>query len=156
MTKLGEALALRARQAQRLDDLRGRIRANVLTQEGTKPAEDATELLKDFDTTSHEHALLLQRIAATNQATEVEYEGTTTLAALIHRREHRRRVRNILHSAATAATPTRDRYRYSQSELKYEPQVNVGELRQRVDEMDVTTHEMDAVIQEANWKTDLI
>lgn len=154
--KLGEALSTRAKQAQKLDDLRGRIRANALTQEGTDPVEDPQKLLEDFGKVSEEHSRLLLQIANTNAVTIVEQLDMTLLAAL-HKREHLRRTRNMFDAAATAATPRRDSYhRYSQSELRDVPQVPVAAFRKLVEEMDEQVRQLDAVIQEVNWKTDLL
>lgn len=151
---LGAALSRRARQAQKLNDLRGRIKKNVLMQEGDEaPAEDPKGLQAEFERVSLEHSELVRRIADTNQRTEVD---GGTLMAKLHEREHLRRVRNMLDMSATAATPDRSDYRWARTELRFVPQLNVQELRSRLDLLDEEIRELDADIQEVNWRTELL
>jgi hypothetical protein len=154
--KLGEALSLRARQAQQLESLRGRIRANSLTQEGDKPGEDPAELIDEFSTLSEDHAKLVYRIAKTNMQAQV---GGAPLLKMLHDREALRRIRNIHEAAAAAATVGGGRhnpYRFSQAEIKFVPQVVVTEQRQYEQEADDAIRRLDAQIQEANWQIDLV
>ena len=152
--KLGEALSLRARQAQKLNDLRGRIRTNAMTQEGDAPAEDPNELLREFALLSEEHSQLLRRIALTNQQTTLADDRV--LADLLQEREHLRRTRNMTEAAATAATPSRSDYRYGRTEIKYVPQLRVAALRTAIEDLDTQVRKLDATIQEANWQADLL
>lgn len=152
--KLGEALSLRARQAQKLDDLRGRIRANAMTQEGDAPTENPVTLLEEFGRLSEEHSQLLHRIAVTNQETDMSSGGT--LLQALHKREHLRRTRNMFDAAANAATPSRNDYRYARTEIKYVSNLSVPDLRKLVEDLDEQVRELDASIQEVNWKTDLL
>jgi hypothetical protein len=153
--KLGEALSLRARQAQSLDDLRGRIRANVLVQEGEVAAENADQLIVNFESLSDQHQELVQRITRTN-VEAMDGDGFHPIE-LLHRREALRRKRNIHQEAATTATPSSaDRYRYMRSELKQISQINVQQHRATVADLDEQIRVLDAQIQENNWKIDLL
>lgn len=153
--KLGEALSLRARQAQQLDDLRGRILSNVLVQEGEVAAENAEQLIIAFEVLSDEHQLLVQQIIRTNIEASDE-EGYHPIEHL-HRRESLRRKRAIHHQAATGATPGRtERFRYTRSELKSVSQINVSAHRASVATLDEEIRVLDAKIQEGNWKIDLL
>lgn len=153
--KLGEALSLRARQAQKLNDLRGRIIANAVTQEGEGPAENVGELIAEYEEVSKQHRDLLFRIALTNHRTQVE--GLSQhLSYLLQDREDMRRRRAMYDAAANAATPgARREFRYMRSELRMVPQVSVAELREKVDAFDNDIRNLDAVIQEVNWQVDL-
>lgn len=151
--KLGEALSLRARQAQKLDDLRGRIRANAMVQEDEEAAESANDLIIEFAAVSAEHATLLSRIARTNLSVET---ADGTLTATLHKREHLRRQRNLAQLAADAATPNRNDYRYMRSEMAFKAQVNVQSLRGQIEKLDDEVREVDAEVQEINWKTELL
>lgn len=151
--KLGEALSLRAKQAQRLNDLRGRISNAALVQEGDTPPEDATGLLAEYTALSEEHAALMDRIANTNNRTRI---GGVTLAAALQQREHLIRMRNINGIVATKASPGRDAYRYSRSEVKYVPTINITAFRLNEKAFDDQVRELDAQIQKTNWETDLL
>lgn len=151
--KLGAALQIRARQAGKLNDLSGRIKKNAKMQEGDEsPPEDPKALMAEFEKVSAEHSELVRRIADTNQQTEV---NGRTLIAKLHERQHLHRVRKMLEMAANEATPTHD-YRWARAELRFIPQLVVTELRDRIDLLDEEIRELDAIIQEVNWGTDLI
>lgn len=149
--KLGEALSLRAKQAQKLNDLSGRIRANVMVQEGAAPAEPVETLLDEFLALSKQHSRLLYRIAVTNTTTVV---GGVSIASMLQTRQEWIRERQIYAMAATAATPRLDRY--SRSELKYEAQIDVVAYHGFEDEANEQVRVLDAQIQELNWNTDLL
>lgn len=152
--KLGEALTLRARQAQRLNDLQGRIKAAAMVQEGDAPTEDCGALLTDYVDLSAEHASLNEAIGRTNYLTEVE-DGKT-LASLIQDREKLIRHRNILRLACASASPTSSQYRYMRSEVKLVPQVSVSDLREEEETIQTEANALDAKIQAINWSTDLV
>jgi hypothetical protein len=150
---LGEALSLRSRQAQQLDDLRGRIKANAIVQEGTEPSEDPGELIDVFEQLSDEHAGLVERIARTN------HQGKATngdnMLHLLHQREALRRKRSLHEMVASVATPDRSNFRFIRTELKYVSEVDVPEHRKLVDELDQAIRALDALIQESNWRIEL-
>ena len=150
---LGEALSLRAKQAQRLNDLQGRIKASALHQEGTKPPEEPYALIEEYLKVSKEHAELLRRIAVTNVTTDVD---GSPLMMLLHKRESFIRKRNIYGIAAKAASPGTDSYRYMRTELKYESSLDVAEMRRKEDEANEKVRELDAQIQKSNWATELL
>ena len=152
--KLGEALSLRARHAQSMNDLRERITKNALVQEGEAPAENALDLLAEFSQVSAEHSILLARIGRTNASTLYLATGST-LADALHTREDLRRTRGVYEAAAKAATPG-NTPRYMRSELKYVAQLDVPDLRKQIEKFDKQIREIDARVQEINWKTDLL
>lgn len=152
--KLGEALSLRARKAQQLDDLRRRLKALALVQEGQEPAEDPAELVEEFETVSDEHAGLVERIARTNAAAEAT--NGDNMLTLLQEREKITRKRNLHHMLAEAASPGRDAFRFMRSEITFLPAVDVREHRKTVEEMDAALRTLDTVLQESNWKIDLV
>lgn len=154
--KLGEALSLRARQAQQLNNLRARIKANVLVQEGEEAAEAPLPLIEEFERVSDEHAKLVQRIVRTN----IEYAAVNddNMLDLLHHRETLRRKRNLHEMVANSATPS-DRsnvFRYSRSEIRFVPNVAVNHHREVVEELDQAIRRIDSILQESNWKLDLV
>ncbi len=111
--KLGEALTVRRRQADKLNDLRNRIQANALAQEGDQPQEDAGRLIEAFVALSRDHADLIRCINWTNVQT-VTQDGT--LLDLITEKDDATRVRNVLQAAAEAATGSREAKAFSDYE----------------------------------------
>ena len=47
--KLAEALILRSDLQKRIEQLKNRLRNNVMVQEGDRPSEEPEVLLKEFD-----------------------------------------------------------------------------------------------------------
>ena len=152
--KIGEALTRRARLAQRLNDLQGRIKGAAMVQEGDVPTEDCKKLLVEYETVSQDHAKLVRRIQLSNATTEVE--PGVTLLDMLQQREVKVRQRNITRIAANAGTVTNDRYRYMRSELKMVPQVDVAALHADAEEIDEEIRVIDSKIQSTNWQTELL
>lgn len=145
--KLGEALSLRALQAQQLNDLRSRISLNATGQEGTTPAEEPGALLDAYENLSKAHAELIGRITLSN--------ATGSLNPLLQDREHMRRMRNTLESAVRASSSLTASSRYMRSELKSVSFVDVAALQEQIDKLTEAIRVLDAVIQQSNWNTDL-
>ena len=152
--KLGEALTQRARQAQKLNDLQERIKAAVLVQEGDDSQENADELIAEYVQVSNEHAVLVSRIAVTNAENG---DGEGTLLEHLHVREALIRERNIYRTAATAANPSKNMlFRYSRTEVKIVPTIDIQALRKKEAELEKKISALDARIQKLNWDTELI
>lgn len=148
--KLGEALSLRAQQAGQLNDLRGRVSTNAVTQEGANAQEEPKQLLDEYEALSTAHTELVERINRTN----VE----TGLINDLQRREHLRRLRNTWDMAADAVRSGvgGGSLRYMRSELRMVPQMQVSELQKRVDELTEEIRVLDVQVQGKNWQIDLV
>jgi hypothetical protein len=151
--KLAEALALRADSRRRIEELRSRITANAVYQEGTEPAEDAAALLAEADRLFDELESLIRRINRTNSATDLGADGTMTDA--LARRDALRLRHSVLVAAADAAAGGRGSFRQLRSELRSLSALPVAELRGRADGVAREIRELDTRIQQANWNVDL-
>lgn len=149
--KLAEALALRADLQTRLQHLTTRAQQHARFQEGEEPAEDATALLAEYDRVTIELEQLIVAINTRNLAVEVTPDLTMT-AALAQRDTLRQRHRMRTELANAAAT-TVDRY--SRTEIRTLPAVNVRNLRAEADDLARDLRELDSRIQEVNWTTEL-
>src|SRR5919204_597626 len=81
--KLGEALTLRSQLQTRIEQLRGRLRASALVQEGEQPPEDPASLLAEFDDLATQLERLVTQINHTNLATKLP-DGTTRQLPKLH------------------------------------------------------------------------
>lgn len=149
---LGEALSKRARIAQQMNDLRGRIKNNSLVQEDQKPVEDPNELLSEYEALSREFQELVKKITYANANAEI---GDEKLLDLLQERECLIRIRNIYTLAATSASPGSDRYRYMRSEIAMIPAVDVAEMRRREESLTKQIIILDAQIQKKNWQIEI-
>ncbi|MBQ3864399.1 MAG: DIP1984 family protein [Clostridia bacterium] len=149
--KLATALSERADLQRRLSELSIRLNNNAKVQEGEKPAEDPTELLKELDEGMERLEELISRINRTNNETKA---GTGTLSDLIaHRdclKERIRIMRDFLNTASEKIT------RYSKTEIRILSAVPVAKLQKTVDAYAKQLRETDEQIQGLNWTTELL
>ena len=153
--KLAEALLLRADRQRTFEQLRQRAYGAARFQEGEEPAEDANALLAQADAVLDELEVLIRRINATNSATVLD-DGRNLTAALAERDVLALRF-GLLSSLADAGAGTMDGrpIRQMRSELRTLSAVPVGALRERADGVARRRRELDAVIQQVNWNTEL-
>src|ERR1700759_588805 len=148
--KLGEDLARRAELQTGLTQVRDRLRASALVQEGDQPAEDPQPLLAELDVIASELEDLIAAINVTNAQTRLE-SGLTLTEALA-----RRDVLGMLHGAlkAVAEATAQQQARYSRSEIRLVRPFDVGAVRARVDQLARERRQLDVEIQNANWTVD--
>ncbi|MGA7886287.1 MAG: DIP1984 family protein [Acidobacteriaceae bacterium] len=150
--KLAEALAERSDCQVRIEELKKRIVRSARVQEGEKPAEDATALLKEADTL---FARLLELISAINRTnSRTAFDSQRTISDAIADRDATGKKRDFLVTIAEAASTRQDRY--SKSEVKFVATVSVSDIQRQVDHLAKHYRELDTAIQELNWKTELI
>lgn len=150
--KVGEALTLRSQLQTRFQQLRERLKASALVQEGESPPEDPAGLLAELENVASELESLIARVNKTNLATTLA-DGRSLTDALA-RRDRLGWLQSTFHQVAEAASA--DQKRYGRAELRIIRTVDVGALRQRGDQLAKERRELDAAIQEANWQTELI
>lgn len=153
--KLAEALLLRADRRRTFEQLRNRGQAAARYQEGEEPPEDANALLIEAEEALDELETLIRRINNTNSATTLA-DGRTLTAALAERDALSLRYALLSGLAdAGAGNPQGRIGRQMRSELRVLTAVPVAELRDRADGVAQRHRELDALIQQANWTTDL-
>lgn len=150
--RLAQALILRADYQKRVEQLKQRLLNNAKVQEGDTPSEDPQTLLSELSRLADDLVSLIQRINQTNAQTQFE-EGKT-LADALARRDMLKIRHGVYRDLAEAATIKQDRY--SKSEVKFQSTVNVAEIQHQADEFAKAYRDLDAQIQEANWRTDIV
>ena len=150
--KLSETLALRADTQKRIMQLRERLRASALVQEGEAPPEDPQELLAELDRLLGQLRDLVGRINRSNLAARLP-NGTSLTEALAERDTLALR-HSILEAVAEAATNRVNRY--SRTEIRMVPTVDVGAVRRQADAVARERRELDTAIQGINWSTELL
>ena len=150
--KLGEALTLRSQLLVRMQQVRERLKTSALVQEGETPPEDPAQLLAEFDSMAGVLEQLIAAINRTNLATTLP-SGETLTDALARRDVLALRL-GVARQVADAGSERQPRY--GRSEIRVLATVDVGALRRRADELSRERRELDAVIQQTNWTTDLV
>ena len=149
--KLGEALKLRSDNLRKIEELRVRAGASAQVQEGTKPPDDANELIAQIERLYAETTDLIQRINRTNVATRLA-DGST-LADSLATRDAFLALRGVLHDLAKAAAEPQARF--MRSEIRVVRTIDTAVVMKRADELSRKHRELDASIQELNWTIEL-
>jgi hypothetical protein len=149
--KLAEALVLRADLQKRIAQLRERLQQSALIQEGEQPPENPQDLLAELDRLIAELTTLIVRINRTNLSAQTA--SGITLTDALARRDTLALHASVLDSVADRAG---DRVsRYSRTEIRTVPTIDVAALRRRLDTLAQQRRELDTSIQAANWTVDL-
>jgi len=147
--KLAEALILRADLQKRIEQLKNRLRNNVMVQEGDSPSEDPEVLLKEFEDCQLELTDIIKRINKTNN--ETMFNEKWTLADALAERDGLWEKRLVLSYVAEEASIKQDRY--SRTEIKYISTVNVKELQKEADKLSKEYRELDKLDYRLNLKS---
>jgi hypothetical protein len=149
--KLAEALVLRADAQKRLEQLKQRLLRNAKVQAGDRPGEDPARLLTEFEGVAAELTSLVQRINKTNAASAFQKMSLTDALAV---RDTLRVRESMYRELAAAASITQSRT--SKSEVKFRSTVVVVRVQKQADALARELRELDARIQESNWRIDLV
>jgi len=150
--KLAEALMERKAIKNRMNDLKRRIYRNASVPEDEKPAEDPMELMEELRAELEKFEAIIIRINKTNNATP--FSDDMTLMEAIIKKDMLNNLHLVYMKLADKATPEYDRY--SMSELKFFPAVDVKVVREKAEEIAREYHQLNMKIQEINWKTELL
>lgn len=150
--KIAEALVTRADHLKRLASLRARLQQAGTTQEGETPPEPPLDLIAETDQIVDRLTDLIIRINRTNLVVTLP-DGATLTTALARRDALALRMNalnNLIESASSQVS------RYSRSEIKLVPTVEIAPLRRQWDELARQRRELDVAIQALNWSADLL
>lgn len=149
--KLAEALQYRADLQERVQQLKERLRYNVLVQEGESPAEDPAELIEELNKNIQQLEDLICRINKTNCA--VNSEGTS-LTELLAKRDclvlKLKAYRDFLEYAS------QNTQRATHSEIKVFSAIPVRKYQKQADELSKELRQTEIKIQSLNWTTELL
>jgi hypothetical protein len=146
--KLAEALLLRADMQKRIASLRERIVSNAVVQEGVKPSEDPNELMLEAAGVLADLESLVGQINKTNLTARLADGRTLTEA--IARRDHLVQHHALLQAATAGSRKEPDRY--GMAEIKWIATMEVKKLQKQSDDLAKSIRELNAAIQETNWK----
>ncbi len=150
--KLANALSQRSELQTRIRQLESRLNNNALVQEGEQPAEDPQELLRELEEDYTRLEGLISAINRTNNSTKLE-DGTS-LSDLLARRDCLKGKLSVLRGFLDNASALVRRH--SVSEIKIKSTVDVRRLQKQVDGLSKELRQLEEVIQEKNWTTELL
>ena len=150
--KLANALSQRSELQTRIRQLESRLNNPALVQEGEQPAEDPQELLRELEEDYTHLEGLISAINRTNNSTKLE-DGTS-LSDLLARRDCLKGKLSVLRGFLDNASALVRRH--SVSEIKIKSTVDVRRLQKQVDGLSKELRQLEEVIQEKNWTTELL
>jgi len=133
--KLAEALLLRADLQKKVASLRERVVANAVVQQGDEPHEDPSALMREAFGVMDQLEKTVVQINVTNLGTKLS-DGRTMTAAI----------------AGSRKQPDR----YGVREIKWVATLKVVSLQKQADDLAKKIRELNGLIQETNWKVELI
>ena len=150
--KLAEALAERSAIRKKIDALSSRMEKNSKVFEGEEPVEDPKRLLEELNILTSRHKELIFRINTANAVTAAS--NGETLARLLARRDTLADKVGVLNALLRSTEKERPFYRNKDS-LKEIVTVDVRSVREEADALAKSVREIDTMIQEANWSTNI-
>ncbi|MDO4198263.1 MAG: DIP1984 family protein [Erysipelotrichaceae bacterium] len=148
---LAEALQQRADLNKMIAQLESRMINNATVQEGEKCVEDPKDLLKQYDECISQLEELTSKINITNTKTVVNGKSLTEMMS---KRDCLKMKISALQNLASSASNVGNRY--SRTEIKILPAVNVKDLQKQIDSLSKELRLLDNTIQSTNWNTELI
>ena len=152
--KLAEALILRSDRKRVYEQIKTRAQASARYQEGETPSEDAQALVGQAEEALNDLEDLIRRINVTNASARID--GGATLTAALAERDVLRLRYALLTSVADSAAGRNQQARQIRTELRFISALSVQDLRSAADDVAKRHRELDAKIQEANWRVDLV
>lgn len=149
--KLAEALQERADLNRSIAQLKSRLEASALVQQGEQPLEDPAQLKQSLDKAVQRLAWLIARINHTNCTTLAEGQSLTELIARKDALTLQIQLyREILQEASQA------NYRARGTEIRILPTIQVADWQAQLDELCRQLRLLDNLLQRTNWETDLL
>jgi hypothetical protein len=157
--KLAEALAERSDLDKKISALTQRITNAARYSEGETLPEDPGGMLVDLREMLSRRQGLVSRINLVNARTVITDPGgiQVTMTEALARRDRLNSERSLLTMIADAASPSPDPYGRGRRrmELPEKTSLPVAEIRRQADRRAAEHRELDTVIQQANWNTEL-
>lgn len=149
--KLAEALQERADLNRSIAQLKSRLEASTLVQQGEQPLEDPVQLKQSLDSAIQRLAWLIARINHTNCITQAE--GRTLTEWIAQKDALTLQIqlyREILQEASQA------NYRARGTEIRILPTISVPSWQAELDDLCRQLRLLDNLLQKTNWETDLL
>ncbi len=153
--KLAEALAERKSLQDRLAMMTNRAQQSVTVAEGQKPTESPEVLMQSMEEVLGQWETLVTRVNRTNLQTLLP-NGKTIMEA-IAQRDRISRMLQILKGLSDTLMGTGQNHfdMMGRRNIMVVPAIDVAALQQRIDELAAERMQVDLMIQEAGWTTEL-
>ncbi|WP_297300450.1 DIP1984 family protein [uncultured Brachyspira sp.] len=149
--KLGEALLKRDEYIKREDNLKKRLKSNVVLKDDNENNENPNDLIKEYIEVNNELSDLIIKIS--NKEHNTKLTIGITIADAINIRDKLYREMEI-YKTVLKELNSKD-YRNAKNEVKMKVLVNVKDIQTEVDKLTKAYNDIDVMIQSTNWNVDL-
>lgn len=149
--KLGEALLKRDEYIKREDNLKKRLKSNVVLKDNNENNENPNDLIKEYIEVNNELSDLIIKISSKEHNTKLAIG--ITIADAINIRDKLYREMEI-YKTVLKELNSKD-YRNAKNEVKMKVLVNVKDIQTEVDKLTKAYNDIDVMIQSTNWNVDL-
>ncbi|MEI0567419.1 DIP1984 family protein [Brachyspira pulli] len=149
--KLGEALLKRDEYIKREDNLKKRLKSNVVLKYDNENNENPNDLIKEYIEVNNELSDLIIKIS--NKEHNTKLAIGITIADAINIRDKLYREMEI-YKTVLKELNSKD-YRNAKNEVKMKVLVNVKDIQTEVDKLTKAYNDIDVMIQSTNWNVDL-
>lgn len=149
--KLGEALLKRDEYIKREDNLKKRLKSNVVLKDDNENNENPNDLIKEYIEVNNELSDLIIKIS--NKEHNTKLTIGITIADAINIRDKLYREMEI-YKTVLKELNSKD-YRNAKNEVKMKVLVNVKYIQTEVDKLTKAYNDIDVMIQSTNWNVDL-
>lgn len=149
--KLGEALLKRDEYIKREENLKKRLKSNVVLKDDNENNENPNDLIKEYIEVNNELSDLIIKISSKEHNTKLAIG--ITIADAINIRDKLYREMEI-YKTVLKELNSKD-YRNAKNEVKMKVLVNVKDIQTEVDKLTKAYNDIDVMIQSTNWNVDL-
>lgn len=149
--KLGEALLKKEEYIKKIDNLKKRVKNNVVIKEDNSNNEDPNDLIKEYIEINNELSDLIIKINSKENTSRLEIG--VSISEAINIRDKLSREMDIYKSILKEVN-SKD-YRTAKNEVKMTVLVNVKDIQNEFDKLSKAYNDIDVMIQAANWNIDL-
>lgn len=146
--KLGEALLKRDEYIKREENLKKRLKSNVVLKDDN---ENPNDLIKEYIEVNNKLSDLIIKISNKEHHTKLGIGITISDAINIRDKLYREME---IYKTVLKELNSKD-YRNAKNEVKMKVLVNVKDIQTEVDKLTKAYNDMDVIIQSANWNVDL-
>lgn len=149
--KLGEALLKKDEYIKKIDNLKKRVKNNILINEDNENNEEPNDLIKEYIKVNNELSDLIMKI--NNKEHSAKLEIGVSISEAINIRDKLSREIDIYKTILKEVNSKS--YREAKNENKMTVLINVKEIQNEFDKLSKAYNDIDIMIQSSNWNTDL-
>lgn len=149
--KLGEALIKRDEYLKRQENLKKRVKSNIVLKDDNESNENPNDLIKEYIEINNELSDLIIKIS--NKENNTKLEIGISISEAINIKDKLYREMDIYKTILKELNSKE--YRNAKNEVKMKVLVNVKEIQTELDKLSKAYNDIDVIIQSANWNTDL-